>query len=57
LVNMCVVTGLLPTKGIALPFISYGGTNLVASAILVGLMLNAVRDDGRPDIRPGMFRT
>ena len=56
LVNMCVVTGLLPTKGIALPFMSYGGTNLVASAILVGLMLNALRDDGRPELRPGMFR-
>lgn len=52
LVNMCVVTGLLPTKGIALPFISYGGTNLVTSAVLVGLMLNALRDGGRPTVRP-----
>ena len=56
LVNMCVVTGLLPTKGIALPFISYGGTNLVASAALVGLMLNALRDGGLPDLRPGVYR-
>jgi cell division protein FtsW len=52
LVNMCVVTGLLPTKGISLPFISYGGTNLVTSAVLVGLMLNALREGGRPALRP-----
>ena len=52
LVNMCVVTGLLPTKGISLPFISYGGTNLVTSAVLVGLMLNALREGGRPVLRP-----
>jgi len=50
LVNMLVVTGMLPTKGIALPFISYGGTNLVVSAILIGLMLNALRDGGRPAV-------
>jgi cell division protein FtsW len=56
LVNMCVVTGLLPTKGIALPFISYGGTNLVASAVLVGLMLNALRDGGRPPLRPSVIK-
>ena len=52
LVNMLVVTGLLPTKGIALPFISYGGTNLVVSGMLVGLMLNALRDQGRTVVKP-----
>lgn len=55
LVNMCVVTGLLPTKGISLPFVSYGGTNLVTSAVLVGLMLNALRDGGRPLLRPAVL--
>jgi cell division protein FtsW len=55
LVNMCVVTGLLPTKGISLPFISYGGTNLVTSAVLIGLMLNALRDGGRPTLRPAVI--
>lgn len=48
LINMGVVTGLLPTKGISLPFISYGGTNLVIMGCMVGLVLNCVRDSARP---------
>ena len=43
LVNMGVVTGLLPTKGISLPFLSYGGTNLVIMSCMVGLVLNCIR--------------
>ena len=38
--NLFVVVGLLPTKGLPLPFISYGGTSLVVSMFLTGLLLN-----------------
>ena len=48
LFNMCVVTGLMPTKGISLPFISYGGSNLVAMFAFTGLILNCLRRWSRP---------
>jgi cell division protein FtsW len=39
-VNISVVLALMPTKGIPLPFVSYGGSSLVASWIAAGLILN-----------------
>ncbi|MDR1437506.1 MAG: FtsW/RodA/SpoVE family cell cycle protein [Puniceicoccales bacterium] len=43
IVNFCVVMGLLPTKGIALPFMSYGGSHLLFSYIAIGLLLNVFK--------------
>ena len=40
IVNMCVVLGLLPTKGLPLPFVSYGGTALVMSLFMAGVLAN-----------------
>jgi len=44
IVNIGVVTSLLPTKGLPFPFISYGGTSLIFNMIYVGLILNIGRN-------------
>jgi cell division protein FtsW len=43
-VNIGVVTVVLPTKGIALPFVSAGGSGLLLSAAAVGVLLNVARN-------------
>ncbi|MEJ2518933.1 MAG: putative lipid II flippase FtsW [Desulfuromonadales bacterium] len=42
-VNMAVVMGMVPTKGLALPFISYGGISLVTTLAAIGILLNVSR--------------
>lgn len=44
--NLCVVIGLMPTKGLPLPFISLGGSNLLVSMMAIGTMLN-IAEGGR----------
>jgi cell division protein FtsW len=43
LVNFMVVVGLLPTKGLPLPFLSYGGSALLVNMIAIGILLNVSR--------------
>lgn len=42
--NMAVVTGLVPTKGLTLPFISSGGSSLITSAFLAGVLIRLSGD-------------
>jgi cell division protein FtsW len=42
-INVGVVIGLLPTKGLTLPFLSYGGSSLIMNCFLFGLLLNVER--------------
>ena len=50
LINMSVVSGLLPTKGLTLPFVSYGGSSLIVSLVAMGILLSISRagPSGRP---------
>jgi cell division protein FtsW len=52
LVNMAVVMGLLPTKGLPLPFISYGGTALVMSLFMAGVLANISARNPEPRHMP-----
>lgn len=40
LVNMSVASGVIPTTGVTLPFVSYGGTSIIFSAAAMGILLN-----------------
>jgi cell division protein FtsW len=43
LVNMSVAMAMLPTKGLTLPFVSYGGSSLLVNAAAMGILLNVSR--------------
>jgi cell division protein FtsW len=45
LINLCVATGLVPTKGLSLPFISYGNSALLCNLVMLGLIINFVYDN------------
>ncbi|MFI5335517.1 MAG: FtsW/RodA/SpoVE family cell cycle protein [Opitutales bacterium] len=48
IINLAVVTGMMPTKGMSLPFISAGGSNLLLMGLLIGTIINTARTWDRP---------
>jgi len=49
LINAGVTTGVLPTKGLTLPFISYGGNSIVVSLLLVGIVFRSLKESAAYD--------
>jgi cell division protein FtsW len=45
-INMSVVLGMMPTKGIPLPMISYGGSSLLSTLTLLGILMNVSEHAG-----------
>jgi cell division protein FtsW len=56
-INFAVVTGMVPTKGLPLPFISYGGSALIVNMMGIGLLLNISRNARvlPPESRPNTW--
>ena len=55
LINMAVAVRLLPAKGMTLPFVSYGGSSVIASGITLGMLLAFPR--ARPQGKIGDYLT
>jgi cell division protein FtsW len=53
IINLGVVTGLFPTKGMSLPFISAGLSNLLLMGMVLGIFLNTQRTWGRAALPRG----
>lgn len=49
-VNMMVATGMLPTRGLSLPFVSFGGSSLLVLGCMLGFIVNAVVEQGRQSV-------
>ena len=49
LINVGVVCGMLPTKGLTLPLVSYGGSSLLATMLAIGMLLSIARQGRAPE--------
>ncbi|AZQ68988.1 cell division protein FtsW [Silicimonas algicola] len=57
MINMSVAVRLLPAKGMTLPFVSYGGSSLVAGGIMLGMLLSFTRARPQGEIRDYLVRS
>lgn len=57
MINMSVAVRLLPAKGMTLPFVSYGGSSLVAAGIMMGMLLAFTRARPQGEIRDYLVRS
>lgn len=49
IINIYVATGLAPTKGIGLPFVSYGNSHLISALLLLGIIINCIYSSEKLD--------
>ena len=50
--NMCVAVGVFPTKGLPLPFFSYGGSSVIITLAMMGILMNIARQEQKKEILP-----
>lgn len=56
LINFAVTTGVMPTKGLPLPFISYGGSSFLINMSAMGILVNIARSQSNPYLLRGHTR-
>jgi cell division protein FtsW len=56
MINMGVAVRLLPAKGMTLPFVSYGGSSVIAAGLTVGMLLALTRSRPQGELEDIMFR-
>ncbi len=55
-INIAVISGAAPTKGMPAPFISYGGSNMLMCFIAMGLLVSIAVDTSNPDYNAGFLK-